>query len=94
MSPEQVKNLKYNEKSDIWSLGCIIYELSSLARPFIGSNILELGKNIEKGKFKPLPNRYSVNLQDLISKMLSVNPNLRPSTGDLLNLPFLAIRSE
>jgi NIMA (never in mitosis gene a)-related kinase len=40
MSPEQIKNKKYNEKSDIWSLGCIIYELAVLKRPFTGANII------------------------------------------------------
>lgn len=36
MSPEQTLNEKYNEKSDIWSVGCIIYEIASLKRPFSG----------------------------------------------------------
>ena len=51
MSPEQVSERpKYNEKSDIWSVGCIIYELAALKRPFVGQNHYELGANIKNGK--------------------------------------------
>lgn len=42
MSPELVRNKKYNTKSDVWALGCLIYELSALKAPFNA----ELGKNI------------------------------------------------
>lgn len=40
MSPEQISDLVYDEKSDIWSLGCILYELCQLEPPFKGSNLL------------------------------------------------------
>lgn len=38
MSPEQISDQKYNEKSDIWSAGCVIYELSALRAPFEATN--------------------------------------------------------
>lgn len=47
MSPQQVRNLNYNEKSDIWSAGCLIYEMAALRRPFEASNHLALAKKIE-----------------------------------------------
>lgn len=44
--PQIVQNQVYNEKADIWSFGCIIYELMSLKAPFTGTNPLLLAKNI------------------------------------------------
>ena len=38
MSPEQINEVKYNEKSDIWSLGCMIYEMAALSPPFLANN--------------------------------------------------------
>ena len=42
MSPELVKNTKYNSKSDIWSIGCVLYELTTFQRPFIGDGVFEI----------------------------------------------------
>ena len=39
MSPEQIQIKYYNQKTDIWSLGCILYELATLKKPFRGANI-------------------------------------------------------
>ena len=44
--PQIVQNENYNEKADIWSLGCIIYEIMALKTPFSGNNPLFLAKNI------------------------------------------------
>jgi NIMA (never in mitosis gene a)-related kinase len=68
--------------------------LAVLKRPFTGANIIELGHNIESGKYDPLPHRYSYNLQNIISRMLSTNPDNRPNTLDILNIPILKIRIE
>jgi NIMA (never in mitosis gene a)-related kinase len=59
MSPEQVKESRYNRQSDIWSLGCLIYELAALQPPFRASNHLALAKKIEEGTFAPLPAHYT-----------------------------------
>ena len=51
MSPEQLNDGKYNEKSDIWSAGCLVYELARLDPPFTGRTHAELAKSISIGKF-------------------------------------------
>lgn len=49
MSPEQINNLKYNEKSDIWSAGCLLYEMASLIPAFNAANPLSLAVKIKNG---------------------------------------------
>ena len=87
MSPEQINDSKYNEGSDIWSLGCIIYEMAALHPPFQAQNHLSLAIKIKAGKYERIPNRYSDELQRVIQWMLSQNPSDRPSVDDLLNIP-------
>ncbi|PSN54558.1 hypothetical protein C0J52_07113 [Blattella germanica] len=83
MSPEVIKGGKYNKKSDIWSLGCLVYELCSLSPPFIGSNIKQL--------FPRIPAHYSDDLQKIISLILSVEHNLRPTVEVILHHPTVVI---
>ena len=66
MSPEQINEQKYNEKSDIWSLGCIIYEMAALRPPFKAQNHLSLAMKIKAGKFDRIPETYSDELWRVI----------------------------
>lgn len=89
MSPEQMDKLSYNEKSDIWSLGCLIYELCALLPPFTASNQRLLALKIKEGKFRKIPSKYSESLQSSLMSMLDVVASRRPSIDDILKLPFL-----
>uniref|UniRef100_A0A0G4G8N4 non-specific serine/threonine protein kinase n=1 Tax=Chromera velia CCMP2878 TaxID=1169474 RepID=A0A0G4G8N4_9ALVE len=90
MSPEVFNQKAYNEKSDIWGLGCVLYEMLSLKRPFAAKTELALAMKISRAQFDPLPEgRYSKELTDLLTKMLSVNPEDRPSTVEILGDPWL-----
>ncbi len=60
MAPEQVNEVPYNEKCDIWSLGCLVYELAAKAPPFEAHNQLALAVKIKAGKINRLPEPYSV----------------------------------
>lgn len=84
MSPEQVNKQNYNEKSDIWSLGCLVYELCSLSPPFTALNQRSLEAKIRTGKFRPISERYSRDLSDVVNSMLKVNEERRPSIDKLL----------
>ena len=70
MSPEQCNGQEYNEKSDIWSLGVVLYELAALNPPFMATNQLSLALKIKEGNFKRVPSRYSEELQRVIRWML------------------------
>ena len=75
MSPEQVKESKYNEKSDIWSFGCLIYEMAALVPPFRAANQLALAVKIQQGKFAELPQHYSKELERALRCMIQVCVN-------------------
>lgn len=70
---EQMSGIQYNEKSDIWSLGCLLYELCALHPPFIAGNQLELATKICTGRFQRIPSNYSDELHSLISTLLLVD---------------------
>ena len=73
MPPEMIQGGKYNEKSDIWSAGCVIYELTALKPPFEATNHLALAMKIKSGSIDRIPTQYSEELWMTISSMLNIN---------------------
>ena len=92
MSPEQVDENKYNEKSDMWSLGCFLYELAALHPPFEAHNHLSLALKIKSGKVDKLPEKYSENLCKVIFWLINVDQEKRPSIRDIIVIPEVSIR--
>ncbi|XP_065586355.1 serine/threonine-protein kinase Nek3 isoform X2 [Cyrtonyx montezumae] len=82
--PEIWENMPYNNKSDIWSLGCILYELCTLRHPFQANSWKHLILKICKGSYSPLPSHYSYELHYLIKQMFKRNPRNRPSATTIL----------
>lgn len=91
MSPEICAAEKYTLKSDVWSLGCIIYELCTREPPFNAKSHFQLVQKIKEGKFAAIPKMYSDELSAIVSECLRVNPNSRPDTATLLNLPAVRL---
>lgn len=91
MSPEQNNSIHYDKKTDIWSLGCILYELITLHKPFEANNINMLNQKINKGYYKPLSSKSSCSdthiWSYIIKKMLEPDVNLRSSIDAILDLP-------
>jgi NIMA (never in mitosis gene a)-related kinase len=91
MSPEICAAEKYTLKSDIWSLGCIIYELCAREPPFNAKSHYQLVQKIKEGRVPPLPDMYSAELNQVIKDCLKVNPDRRPDTAQLLQLPVVKL---
>jgi len=79
MSPEQMNHSDYNEKSDVWSLGCLVYELCALRPPFTASNQGELACRIRTGRFLRIPPSFTDELNNFIKDMLVVQEHMRPT---------------
>ena len=88
-SPEVWCGKPYGLKSDIWSLGCILYQMATLKMPFQGSNFKEVYSNVSKCKYNPLPNIYSKELDLIIKKLLQVDPEKRPNCDQILKDPIV-----
>lgn len=83
-SPEVWRDEPYDFKSDIWSLGCVIYEMIALSPPFDADDMQGLCKSIIKGQYKRLPKQYSKDLNTMIKLMLKVDPARRPDCSELM----------
>jgi len=92
-SPEVWSGRPYNYKSDIWSLGCILYELCTLKQPFKAEDMRSLRQKVCKGLYPPIPKHCSSKLSGLVKQLLHVNPLLRPELGRVMETCAGPIRS-
>ena len=83
-SPEVWQNKPYSYKSDLWSVGCIIYEMCCLRPPFKGKNFEELCENVCNGRIEKISSRYSEELWNLIKMLLEVDPKKRADCDTIL----------
>ena len=96
MSPEVCQRKPYTLKSDIWALGCILYELATfqvpnynLQHPFLSDNLLTLVYSIMTEPYNPLPVRYSKDFNSLVESTLAKDDSKRPTTRNILDLPYV-----
>jgi NIMA (never in mitosis gene a)-related kinase len=94
LSPEICENRPYNNKSDIWALGCVLYEMVTLKHAFEAGNLRNLVMKIVRGSYPSIPSRYSQDMKRLIDSCLKHHPRDRPSVNSILRFPFIQKRIE
>lgn len=80
-SPEVWKDKPYDSKSDIWSLGCVLYEMVMLKPPFRAEDMEGLYNKVIKGQFPKISEKFSADLAEVVRLLIQVNPELRPNCG-------------
>eukprot|EP00239_Pterosperma_sp_CCMP1384_P008296 CAMPEP_0197848944 /NCGR_PEP_ID=MMETSP1438-20131217/10552_1 /TAXON_ID=1461541 /ORGANISM="Pterosperma sp., Strain CCMP1384" /LENGTH=322 /DNA_ID=CAMNT_0043461425 /DNA_START=270 /DNA_END=1238 /DNA_ORIENTATION=+ len=95
MSPEAIRGQPYDWSSDVWSLGCLLYELMTLRNPFYkeGLNFYQLGKNISNCEYEPLPPGLSEPMRSLVMSMIQADPQQRPSVAAVHQMAMQALQS-
>uniref|UniRef100_A0A8C5NAE2 non-specific serine/threonine protein kinase n=1 Tax=Gouania willdenowi TaxID=441366 RepID=A0A8C5NAE2_GOUWI len=94
LSPEICENKPYNNKSDVWALGCVLYEMCTLKHAFEAGNMKNLVLKIIRGSYPPVSVHYSQELRFLLAQLLKRDPKERPSVSGVLDMPFLSCRIE
>lgn len=88
-SPEVWKDQPYDYKSDIWSLGCVLYEMATLRPPFRGDDMDTIYRKVTKGMYTRIPAHFSPELDQIVKILLQVNPSMRLSCDKILQLPIV-----
>jgi len=89
MSPEVCRNDPYNWKSDVWALGCVLFECCALKRAFESASLAGLIYRIVNDKHDAIPGFYSEALNDLISELLAKSASSRPAVDAVSVVPFV-----
>ena len=94
ISPELCKDQPYNDKSDVWSLGCVLYELCTLNHPFEGGTQVEIYEKIMTQKFKAISNEYSNELKRMVDLLLEKDERKRPKMKEILKMKCVMDRAK
>lgn len=93
ISPELLTGTPYSYPADVWSLGCVFYEMVALKRPFSPSNLASLVQQITSGDIAPLPTTVPKDIRKIVTSMLQVDPNKRCSLAEALAMTERAEKS-
>jgi serine/threonine protein kinase len=81
LAPELWDERSYSFPVDIWSLGCVFYEILTGRHPFPAQGTLRLMRLVREDPTPPIDRKYSTNIQQLVYDMLTKEPSRRPTIG-------------
>ena len=91
MAPELLQSGNVHSfQSDVWALGCVLYEMLCFRHPFDAKDVSSLVVKVIRGNFPPLPQRYSRDVCELVVRLLDVDPSTRPTVEEVLAMPMVA----
>ena len=93
-SPEVWRDEPYDTKSDIWSLGCVTFEMLALHPPFRAENMEKLYEKVIKCQYGKISERYSDDIKEIIKLLLKVKTKERPTCAQILKHPLVKKRLE
>ena len=92
LSPEIIQSKPYSFKSDIWSLGVLLYEMCALHPPFNAQSLHQLARKIIVGKYPEIPSHFSQDVKFVLQALLNTDPDKRPNINQILKYPIIRDR--
>ena len=93
-SPEVWRDEPYDMKSDVWSLGCVTFEMLALHPPFRAENMEKLYNKVIQCQYGKISDRYSEDIKEIIKLLLKVKTKERPTCAQILKHPLIKKRIE
>ena len=87
--PEVWKDMPYDHRSDIWSAGCVLYEMIMKLPPFRAQTMKGLYAKVLSGKYDPLPQHYTQDMKNILKSCLQVRASERANCDKILRMPGL-----
>ena len=81
--------MPYDHRSDIWSVGCVLYEMMAKSPPFKAQTMKGLYTTVLSGKYPSLSSIYSQDIKQMVRKCLQVKASERPTCNKILSMPGL-----
>lgn len=87
-APEVLEGNGYDSKCDVWSLGCVLYEIAAMSPPFVGSAVGAVVYQILEKQPPQLPERFSQEFHDLVNSLLTKDPSVSAFSTMIMILPY------